>query len=672
MTRFALSKTPAVLGSICILAASFAIGAARQQTTQKPVEVRKYQNLHMPEAISGKEFQLELKKRSKSFWAGATTTTYGYNNESFWGPTLIFNKGDEVKVSVKNSLEEPTTTHWHGLHIPAVMDGGPHQVIPAGQTWKPHFKVMNNAGMYWYHPHVHETTQRQITFGAGGLIIIKDPEEAALALPREYGVDDLPLVLTSRRFYQNNEFTHMGDGDKYGDYLFVNGTLDPQVSLPSQFVRLRVLNAEVERGYDLGFSDNRTFFVIGTDGGLVDKPIPVTRVKVMVGERVELLVDLGKDKVGSAVDLMSYNYNHPFGFPGGEPDQRPPNGGLLNNKDFQVLHINIKAKTSKAIAKMPETLTKNTFWKDSDVTQSRTVRINGGRPDFFFDTNTFKMHSTNQTVKLGAVEKWTVVNNNIFGHSFHIHDVQFKIVERSSGPVADYEQGWKDTMYVPRGESVTFIAKFEDFASNKDPYMYHCHMSNHEDGGLMGEFLVVDDKKETLSPAMSRSAAEKSNAPATPFAGVDLDGQKVSLADLAKGKPLVLFFIELNCPCSKDATPYLNQIQAEYSDSCNIVGIINAKPELARTWAKKVGSKFTVLPDPDMKIIKSYGAERSVYTTLIAPGGKVVKTYPGYGEAMLAELSSKIARLSGTPAKKITFADAPKALYSGCLFDINK
>lgn len=133
MKRFALSRVPIVLGSVCLLCASLSVAAIQQQTEQKPVEVRKYQTLHVPEAISGTEFELELKKRTKSFWAGATTTTYGYNNESFWGPTLIFNKGEDVKVSVKNSLDEATTTHWHGLHIPAVMDGGPHQVIPQGR-----------------------------------------------------------------------------------------------------------------------------------------------------------------------------------------------------------------------------------------------------------------------------------------------------------------------------------------------------------------------------------------------------------------------------------------------------------------------------------------------------------------------------------------------------------
>ena len=463
-------------------------------------ETRPFQKLRIPEAVTGTNFNLSVHKSTKSFWKGATTATFAYNNETFWGPTLILKKGDTVQMNVRNELDEPTTTHWHGLHLPAATDGGPLQVIPAGKTWSPSFKVTNNAGTYWYHPHAHETTQKHLTMGAGGLIIVKDPIEAALPLPREYGVDDIPLVLTSRRFHLDDQFSYDGDNDKYGDFAFANGTLDAEVGLPAQVVRLRILNAEIERGYDLGFSDNRTFYLIATDGGLVDKPIPVTRMKLMVGERIEVLVDLGRDKVGSSVDLMAYNAGQPFGYPGGEPGTRPPNGGYLNNINFRLLHINVTPRTAKAITTLPATLVKNRLWTESDATQQRTIRISGGRPLFNFDDKPYARNVINQTISLGAVEQWTIRNNNIFGHTFHIHDVQISIISRTSG-VQDYERGWKDTLYVPRGESVSFIAKFDDYASDTDAFMYHCHMSNHEDGALMGQFIVVNRAVEDLAIA---------------------------------------------------------------------------------------------------------------------------------------------------------------------------
>jgi len=231
-------------------------------------------------------------------------------------------------------------------------------------------------------------------------------------------------VLTSRRFTSSNQFSYDGDNDKYGDYLLTNGVMDAQAKLPAQWVRLRILNAEIERGYILGFADNREFYQIATDGGLVDKPIPLKRLTLVVGERTEILVNLGGDKVGGSLDLMAYNSNQPFGFPGGEPDSGGANGSLLNNGDFRVLKINVVAANAQKLAKIPEVLTKNHFPADSEVTVRRKLAVTGGRPTFSFDGLSFAMTKVNQVVKLGATEMWTVTNNNIFGHAFHIHDVQ--------------------------------------------------------------------------------------------------------------------------------------------------------------------------------------------------------------------------------------------------------
>jgi blue copper oxidase len=449
-----------------------------------------YNDLWIPPTITGTTFNLSLASSAKQLRAGAVTPTYAYNGNAFWGPTLIMNKGDNVQLNVTNNLTDQTTVHWHGFHIPAIMDGGPHQIINAGATWSPAFQVKNNAATYWYHPHLHLKTYEQLAYGAGGLIIVKDPAEAALALPRTYGVDDIPVVLTSRRYNANNTFDITSG--VYGDYMLTNGTPAAQISLPKQYVRFRILNAEIERGYNLGFSDNRTFYVITNDGGLLNAPIAVTRVKLMVGERVEIMVNLGTDAVGSGIDLKAFNSGQTFGFPGGEPASSGQFGSLLNNVDFSVLHINIIAPVGGAITVLPATLVNNTYWTNADVTNTRTITITGGNGGsaFTFDNNTYGFTTINQNINLNAVEKWNIVNNNVFGHAFHIHDIEFKIISRSSGTVAPYESGWKDVVYVPLGETVSVIAKYDDFSSTVNPYMYHCHFSNHEDGGMMGQFLV--------------------------------------------------------------------------------------------------------------------------------------------------------------------------------------
>ncbi len=454
-----------------------------------------YNTMSMPEALTGTTFNLTIKDTIKQLLTGNQTVTGALNNETFWGPTLFINKGDEVHMNVTNSLNESTTLHWHGMHLPAVMDGGPHQVIPAGTVWQPYWTVMNQASTLWYHPHLHEMTQAQVTKGIGGFIIVKDPAEAALALPRTYGVDDIVLALTSRKYTSTNQFNT--GTDVYGDYMLSNGTPNAQISLPKQYVRMRILNAEIERGYNLGFSDNRTFYIIANDGGLLNAPVAVTRVKLMVGERVEIMVNLGNDTVGSSIDLKAYNSGQAFGFPGGEPNSTGTFGSLLNNVDFNVLHINVAATTVSPITAVPSSLITNTYWTAANATVTRALAVTQGNPGglpFALDNTPFVLDYINKTVNLDAIEQWTVTNNAIFGHSFHIHDVEFKIVARngSASAIGTHESGWKDTVYLPKSESVTFVAKFSDFADADvtHPYMYHCHFAGHEDGGMMGQFIV--------------------------------------------------------------------------------------------------------------------------------------------------------------------------------------
>jgi bilirubin oxidase len=456
-----------------------------------------FQQLRIPDTMSGTQFNLVLKDTFKQLKTGNQTITGGINNHDFWGPTLILKKGDEVHFNVTNKLNDTTTLHWHGMHLPAVMDGGPHQVIPIGSTWQPYWKVTNQASTLWYHPHLHMMTLEHLTKGLGGFIIVRDSVESSLALPRTYGIDDIPIVLTSRKYSTSNQF--IVQDVAYGDYMLTNGTPNAQVSLPKQFVRLRILNAEIERGYNLGFSDNRKFYIIANDGGLLNAPVEVTRVKLMVGERVEILVNLSADAVGTSLDLKAFNSNQAFGFPGGEPNTSGAFGSILNNTDFTVLHINVSQSTSNPITSVPSTLENNVYLTASDATISRSIAVTNGNPGpgskpFDFDNQSFNLKTINKTVMLNDIEKWTITNNNVFGHTFHIHDVEFKIVARngSASAVGIHESGWKDVMYVPRAENVTFVARFTDYADEVHPFMYHCHFSNHEDGGMMGQFVVKD------------------------------------------------------------------------------------------------------------------------------------------------------------------------------------
>lgn len=454
--------------------------------------------LWIPPAITGTHFDLDLATSSAKLRTGAATSTIAFNGASIWGPTLIMQAGDDVSMSVTNHLREDTTTHWHGLHLPAEMDGGPHQVIAAGATWEPSWTVKNRAATYWYHPHAHELTWKQLNQGAGGFIIVRDDTEAALDLPRTYGVDDIPLVLTSRALSTANVI----DTERiYGDHLLANGVIGAVATVPAQMVRFRILNAEIERAYDIGIDDGREFAVIGTDGGLLDAPVATKRLLMYPGERYEIVIDLTGAETGSSLRLMAYNTGkNDREYPGSEPTPPGGTGGagggfssLLNNRDFELLTVVAKQRTKNAVTSLPTTLVPTGLWTAADATNARTITINdgvNGRP-FYFDDSVYAMDRIDERVVLDTTEAWTIQNTHIFSHSFHMHDVQFAIVERGRGPIPDYEKGWKDTFHISPDEAVTFVARFDDYASTEHPFMYHCHMANHEDEGMMGQFLVV-------------------------------------------------------------------------------------------------------------------------------------------------------------------------------------
>lgn len=459
-----------------------------------------YNTMWIPDTLSGTNFNLAIRDTFAQIVNTGNQTITGGINGKFWGPTIFVNKGDVVHMNVQNNLNDSTTIHWHGMHLPAVMDGGPHQVIPPGTVWQPYWTVKNNAATYWYHPHLHEMTEEQITKGIGGLLIVRDSVESALALPRKYGIDDIPLVLQDRDFTALNQFSVV----PYGDSMMTNMTLRAQYNVPAQVVRLRVLNAAIERSYNLGFSDNRTFYVIASDGGLLDAPVAKTKYLIHAGERVEILVNC-TGQSGTTVDLKAYNSQLAGFIAGGESFPNGPFANALGHIDFNILHLNIGTQTANPITTIPTVLTTNVLLNaaNANVTRYLTISDSAGVPGilgpnaFIINHRLFDINYIDYTVPLDNTEIWQITSSSVFGHPFHIHDVEFNIISINGAPPDATQAGWKDVVFVkgktgPTNTVVKFIAKFEDFADPMHPFMYHCHISLHEDEGMMGQFVVAN------------------------------------------------------------------------------------------------------------------------------------------------------------------------------------
>lgn len=448
-----------------------------------------YNPLDIPPTLSGTNFNLVVAPSTHQFYNSVSTPTYGING-SYLGPTLLMNKGDSVSIAVTNNLNESTTMHWHGMHVPAHTDGGPHTVIPAGTTWQIGYKVMNAASTCWYHPHMHQNTGTQVYMGLAGMIIVKDTVEAQLNLPRTYGTDDFPVVLQDRSFNSNGTFFVEG----LADSMIVNGTAHPYLDCPAQVVRLRLLNGSNVRSYNLGFSDNRSFYVIASDGGLLAQPFQATRLKIAGGERYEILLDLGSS-LGNSFTLTSYasqfGSNEPGG--GGMPNGNSP----LNGVDFPIMQLNVVAATGSPVTQIPPTLINVTPWQAANANRTRNKSIDGmgmftTMANFTFNNTAFNMMVINDTIPLNNLEIWQFTNNSNLAHPIHIHDVPFYVLSRNGNAPPAIESGLKDVFYIMPSEVVRVIMKFEDFADDTMPYMYHCHNLMHEDNGMMAQFIVVN------------------------------------------------------------------------------------------------------------------------------------------------------------------------------------
>ena len=230
------------------------------------------------------------------------------NGDSYLGPTLRLSRGQKVRIRFHNELAEPSIVHWHGMDVPEAADGHPHRAIAAGSEYVYEFTVENRAGTYWYHPHPHERTGPQVNMGLAGLLIVSDEQERALGLPS--GDADLAAVIQDRSFDAEGQFRYAASMMERemgftGDVVLVNGKPDAEWSLGTRAYRLRLLNGSNARIYKLAWSDGTPMTVIGTDGGLLERPVEHRVLTLAPAQRAELWVDLSQKAVGSRLQLVS-------------------------------------------------------------------------------------------------------------------------------------------------------------------------------------------------------------------------------------------------------------------------------------------------------------------------------------------------------------------------------
>jgi len=414
--------------------------------------------LYIPPTFAPTGFSLTERPAQVDLGGGKLSNVWAYNG-LLPGPTLVASRGDTATITLNNWLSQPTITHWHGMIVDYLNDGGPRLAIPPNATYYYNFTINQRAAMNWYHPHPHLMTGEQVAMGLAGAFIVRDSEEAALGLPS--GAYEVPLVVRDASFDKSGNMAYMPrNGGFEGNTPLVNGTLNPKLDVATARYRFRVLGGTNARIFGLALSNGAPFTLIGNDGGLLQSSVPVTQIDLGPGERVDVIVDFRGMAVGSSVMLRDLRSGW----------------DLLEFAVTRAVNDTGTTPTGlSTIAPLQNPVRTREFSFDG------MSKING---------RLYDMNRIDFQVPFGQTEIWRFKTAGNAPHPVHVHGASFQVLSRTGGRgrLFPWEQGWKDTVLLEDGETVDILIRFDAF---RGLYVIHCHKLEHEDAGMMANFEVV-------------------------------------------------------------------------------------------------------------------------------------------------------------------------------------
>ena len=416
------------------------------------------------------EVSLVAESRRLSLRAGKATEVFAYNG-TMPGPTLEVREGDRVIVNFENRLDVATTVHWHGLHIPFDADGSPFHPVAPGERRVYAFTLRpGSAGTYWYHPHPNHSTGYQVAKGLFGAIVVRANDDP---LPR--AIREKILVLSDNRFTDDGAIDLPAKGSaswhvdeengREGDVLLVNGQVLPRITIAAGEVqRWRIINASAARVFRLALEGQKLVHV-GNDGGLFEVPVEVDELTIANGERVEVLVR-GSMKAGATAKLQALPYDRYI------HQTRPTN--WKTTRDLLTLEQSAESARAPVI---PARLRAIPFIDTADVDVRRVVTLSQG----LINGKAMDMNRVDFLAKLDDTEIWEIENIVGMDHPFHLHGFQFQVIERNGVP--EPFRSWKDMVNLPKHQTARIIVRFANYPGK---WMFHCHILDHEDHGMMG------------------------------------------------------------------------------------------------------------------------------------------------------------------------------------------
>lgn len=475
MNKFLLST--AFIGGLVflqnnVLASTGHSGHSHNTTFKSSNLVKEFKKpLLLPPVLKGevkngvREFNLDVTKGTWEFFDGKATETYGYNGPIL-GPVLSLNKNEKTKININNKLSDLTTVHWHGGILSQDVDGVHNADIQKNESKSVEFTLKQPAATLWFHPHPMHKTASQVYKGLAGLIYLEDSNSAQLNIPKTYGIDDFPIVIQDKKLDNNGQLTYKTTKmekihGKSGGYLMINGVISPYINVPNGLVRLRVINGSNATNYNVDFS-GENFFQIASDGGFLKAPVKMNKLTLAPGERAELLIN------SKGLNKTSYMF--------------------INNKKALELRKNNKKgldsipSNLEIIPELPNNIEQLKVRKFALKTTHRGNTINN---------TPYNMDKMNFNVEKGTQEVWEVTNGSArmdMPHPFHVHGAQFRIIERNGKVPPLNEQGWKDTVNLKAGDNVKILITY----TTDGVTVYHCHILEHEEDGMMGQFEILN------------------------------------------------------------------------------------------------------------------------------------------------------------------------------------
>jgi len=496
--------------------------ALSNQTTQTDTEVDLVIKMRsMPGKVpifSGPK--TDVWKYSAEVLKGNPKSITNMGDESYLGPIIRAKKGQRIRIHFHNKLRAKSIIHWHGLHVPADMDGHPRMAVAPGGQYTYEFQIQDRAGTYWYHPHPHGRTGYQVYGGMAGLLLVSDKSEKELNLPA--GPYDVPLVIQDRTFSLDNQLVYLPGGmmnqmtGMMGNTILVNGINNFRLDVSTRAYRLRILNGSNARIYNLAWSDGTPFTILGTDGGFLSKPVKKPSVMFGPGERLDVWADFSKYAVGDRLSIVSRTFDDGItGMMGGGHMGRSMMGGnqeLPNGAPFDILQVRVAEHKSKS-SNLPQRLTEEESINSKPVLNTDNPRR--------FELSMFHMHglingrsfimndvADDEIVEGGTSEIWDFINATqrmgMMGmqipHPMHLHGAHFQVLKRS-GASSDgfFDEGWKDTVLLMPGQRISLQVRF---GINPGLFLYHCHNLEHGDAGMMRNYYIKGNVTSTTENAV--------------------------------------------------------------------------------------------------------------------------------------------------------------------------